>query len=142
MILAYRNWSTINQPPAWARRVASRALARHIAGIEENPVDDVGEHGSLLPPLTNVAAWEQQHEVLRVLDLLPLRQRQVMARTLDGTLDLALGDHARDLASALDALAAELGRADRARFGGGGTRDLRRSRRHRARADHRVRDQP
>lgn len=28
--------------------------------------------------------WEQRHEVLRVLDLLPLRQRQVMAWTLDG----------------------------------------------------------
>ncbi|MGQ0774516.1 MAG: RNA polymerase sigma factor [Pseudonocardiales bacterium] len=84
MIKAYRNWSTISQPAAWARRVASRELARHIARIEEDPVDDVGERSALLPPLTDVAAWEQQHEVLRVLERLPPRQRQVMAWTLDG----------------------------------------------------------
>ncbi|MGH3940626.1 MAG: RNA polymerase sigma factor [Pseudonocardiaceae bacterium] len=84
MIEAYRNWSTINQPAAWARRVASRALARHIARTAEDPADDVGEYGPLLPELTNVAAWEQRHEVLRVLERFPLRQRQVMAWTLDG----------------------------------------------------------
>lgn len=84
MIKAYQNWSTINQPAAWARRVASRALASHIARIEEDPVDDVGEHSALLPSLTNVAEWEQRHEVLQRLDLLPFRQRQVMAWTLDG----------------------------------------------------------
>jgi RNA polymerase sigma factor (sigma-70 family) len=80
----YRHWSTIREPKAWARRVASRALARHIASVEEDPVEEIPEHSSLLPPLTNVTAWEQQHEVLRVLDLLPPRQRQVMAWRLEG----------------------------------------------------------
>lgn len=81
---AYRHWSTIREPEAWARRVASRALARHIARVEEDPAEEIPEYGSLLWSLTNVSAWEQQHEVLRLLDLLPLRQRQVMAWTLDG----------------------------------------------------------
>lgn len=81
---AYRYWPTIREPEAWARRVASRALARHIARIEEDPVDELPEHSSLLRSMTNVIAWEQQHEVLRLLDLLPPRQRQVMAWTLEG----------------------------------------------------------
>lgn len=82
---AYRYWSTIREPEAWVRRVASRALARHIARVEpEDPVGEIPEHSSLLRPLTDVTAWEQEHEVLRLLDLLPLRQRQVMAWTLEG----------------------------------------------------------
>ncbi|MGH3995514.1 MAG: RNA polymerase sigma factor, partial [Pseudonocardiaceae bacterium] len=81
---AYRYWSTIREPEAWARRVASRALARHIARVEEDPAGEIPEHSSLLRSLTNVLAWEQQHEVLRLLDLLPPRQRQVMAWTLEG----------------------------------------------------------
>ena len=81
---AYRYWSTIREPEAWARRVASRALARHIARVEENSAGEIPEHSSLLRSLTNVLAWEQQHEVLRLLDLLPPRQRQVMAWTLEG----------------------------------------------------------
>lgn len=82
---AYRYWSTIREPEAWVRRVASRALARHIARVEpEDPAGEIPEHSSLLRSLTNVTAWEQQHEVLRLLDLLPPRQRQVMAWTLEG----------------------------------------------------------
>ena len=84
MIEAYRHWSKIREPEAWARRVASRALARQIASVEEDSVDEIPEHNSLLPSLTNVTAWEQQHEVLRVLNLLPPRQRQVMAWRLEG----------------------------------------------------------
>jgi len=64
--------------------VASRALVRRIASVAEDPVDDPPEHSSLLPTLTNVEAWEQRHEVLRLLDRLPPRQRQVLAWALDG----------------------------------------------------------
>lgn len=82
---AYRYWSTIREPEAWVRRVASRALVRHIARVEpEDPAGEIPERSSLLRSLTNVTAWEQQHEVLRLLDLLPPRQRQVMAWTLEG----------------------------------------------------------
>jgi RNA polymerase sigma-70 factor (ECF subfamily) len=84
MIKAYQRWSEIRQPESWARRVASRALVRRIASIAEEPIDDPPEHSSLLPSLTNVEAWEQQHQVLRLLDPLPPRQRQVMAWALDG----------------------------------------------------------
>lgn len=84
MIKAYQRWSEIHHPESWARRVASRALVRRIASVAEDPIGDSPEHSSLLPSLTNVEMWEQRCEVLRLLDRLPPRQRQVMAWTLDG----------------------------------------------------------
>lgn len=84
MIKAHKHWSTIREPDAWARRVASRELARQIARIKEDPAGEIPEHSSLLLSLTNVAVWEQQHEVLRELSRLSLRQRQVMAWSLEG----------------------------------------------------------
>jgi RNA polymerase sigma factor (sigma-70 family) len=83
MIQAYRYWSTIDHPPAWVRRVSSRMLARRVVATEE-PVDQIGERTALLPASTDVTAWEQRHDVLHALTHLPLRQRQVMAWTLDG----------------------------------------------------------
>jgi RNA polymerase sigma-70 factor (ECF subfamily) len=83
MAEAYKYWSTIRVPEAWARRVASRALVRKTASVED-PVDEIPEPSPLLPPLTNILAWEQRHEVLCLLSLLPPRQRQVMAWSLQG----------------------------------------------------------
>jgi len=84
MALAYQHWHTIQQPKQWARRVASRAFWRRIASIEETLVDQLPDGMPLVPPQTDVAAFEQRHEVLRLLALLPPRQRQVMAWTFDG----------------------------------------------------------
>ena len=77
-------WATIEYPYAWCRRVASRLYARRVARLEE-PVEDAETAGSpLLAPGTGLEAFEQQHSVLRTLDRLPSRQRQVMAWTYDG----------------------------------------------------------
>jgi len=77
-------WSTIDHPHAWCRRVASRLYARRVATLEE-PVEDAEAAGSpLLAPGTDLDAFEQRHSVLRLLDRLPSRQRQVMAWTYDG----------------------------------------------------------
>jgi RNA polymerase sigma factor (sigma-70 family) len=85
MILAYRYWPTIDHPKSWTQRVASRMLARRLASLNENLVDQIPEGGTALLPLpTEAAAWEQQREILRVLQSLPPRQRQVMAWTFDG----------------------------------------------------------
>jgi RNA polymerase sigma factor (sigma-70 family) len=81
MIKAYARWSTIDTPRAWTKRVASRAWARRLAGVDEALVADVPEP---LLAVSDVAIWEQQHDILRVLDRLPPRQRQVLAWTLDG----------------------------------------------------------
>lgn len=91
MIKAYENWSTIRHPEAWARRVASRELVRRIARVPEDPCPDPPEC-PLLPPLTNVEAWEQRHEILRLLDELPPRQRQVLAWTMDGYTPTAIAE--------------------------------------------------
>jgi len=83
MIQAYQHWPTIRHPRAWTRRVASRAYTRRLASIEDL-VPSVASNAPLLAVETDVAAWEQRHDVLRILAFLPPRQRQVMAWTLDG----------------------------------------------------------
>lgn len=82
MIEAHRVWSAIRHPRAWTKRVASRKYARLIAQIEE-PLEPVNL-SLLLPSTLDISEWEERHEVLRLLNLLPPRQRQVMAWTYDG----------------------------------------------------------
>jgi RNA polymerase sigma factor (sigma-70 family) len=84
MIRAYQHWSEINNPSAWSCTVASRKLARHIASIDEYPVARLSAHGSLLPHSLDVETWERRHEILRVLEHLSPRQRQVLAWTMYG----------------------------------------------------------
>jgi RNA polymerase sigma factor (sigma-70 family) len=83
MVQAYQHWTTIHHPRAWTRRVASRMWARRIAQAAEDPVADVPERPSLLA-VPDIAAWEQRHDVLQILNQLPARQRQVLAWSLDG----------------------------------------------------------
>ena len=84
MILAYRDWPKLEHPAAWTRRVASRTWARRLAHNLEDPTLDDQAEGPTLLTVTDTEAWEQRHDVLRVLDQLPPRQRQVLAWTLDG----------------------------------------------------------
>lgn len=86
LTLAFHKWSTIQQPHAWCRTVASRLYARRVADIEEEPVDDPETVGTpLLPAGTDIdASWNNATNVLRLLARLPARQRQVMAWTYDG----------------------------------------------------------
>lgn len=84
MIEAYRQWDRIQHPKAWARRVASRALVRHVSRVEEDPAGTVPEPTALVPAPDALAEWENRHEILRLLALLPPRQRQVLAWSVDG----------------------------------------------------------
>ncbi|MBM2615503.1 sigma-70 family RNA polymerase sigma factor [Actinoplanes sp. LDG1-06] len=81
MIKAYAKWPDITSPKAWTKRVASREWGRRLASVDDEPVTEA--HGSLLT-VPDVVAWEQQFDLVRLLDQLPLRQRQVLAWTLDG----------------------------------------------------------
>lgn len=83
MIEAYRNWPSIQQPRAWTRRVASRLYGRRRYG-HETVTEPAGLGPLLRDAPADIAAWEQRHEVLRLLATLPWRQRQVMAWTYDG----------------------------------------------------------
>jgi RNA polymerase sigma factor (sigma-70 family) len=87
MIKAHRDWATINHPHAWVREVASRAWGQQMARVHEDPVEQVPEHTSLLPPVNDIDTLEQRHDLLRLLATLPPRQRQVMAWHLDGYTD-------------------------------------------------------
>ena len=82
MIEAYRKWPSIQQPRAWTRRVASRQYGHRRFGQEIAIEPEI--FSPLLRAPADIAAWEQRHEVLRLLATLPWRQRQVMAWTFDG----------------------------------------------------------
>jgi RNA polymerase sigma factor (sigma-70 family) len=110
MTAAYRRWSEIDHPKAWARTAASRQLARHIASIEEDPVEPP-EHNSLLPDSIDMRTWEQRHTILAALNHLSPRQRQVMAWTLDG---YAPAEIASDLHISFDTVRANLTQGRRA----------------------------
>jgi RNA polymerase sigma factor (sigma-70 family) len=82
MTEAYRRWTRIRQPRAWAYRVASRTLIRRFATIRE---EFAAEPPEPRPPLLRPDAaenWEQNHDISRILAHLPPRQRQVIAWTL------------------------------------------------------------
>jgi RNA polymerase sigma factor (sigma-70 family) len=88
MAQLYQHWPAVHTPSAWARRVASRRWGRQIAdGHGEHLVDDVTLDQAATPRLLtadNIRAFEQHHDVLRLLDTLPPRQRQILAWTYDG----------------------------------------------------------
>ena len=84
MIRAYDRWASIQRPAAWARIVASRELVRCRASIREEPSEEATECALILRPSTDIAEWEARHDILQVIRLLPPRQRQVIAWTLDG----------------------------------------------------------
>jgi RNA polymerase sigma-70 factor (ECF subfamily) len=78
----YQRWTEIEHHRAWAYRVASRDLVRKFSDARESPVGEVPESSSLLPHPNSMSEWESQYDALRVLRMLPPRQRQIMAWTL------------------------------------------------------------
>ena len=84
MMAAYAHWDTIQHHRAWIRRVASRAWGHRFARVRERPTEHVPENSSLLRDDAAIESIGQRHAVLAALKTLPLRQRQVMAWTIDG----------------------------------------------------------
>jgi RNA polymerase sigma-70 factor (ECF subfamily) len=80
----YRQWDDLDNPRAWIRTVATRAWWRW---IRKNRAVDLSHRLDELLPATSRAEPEEienRHELLTVLNLLPVGQRQVMAWTYDG----------------------------------------------------------
>lgn len=84
MLRAFRRWSAIEHPAAWARTVACRELVRRFASNPEHPSGTVTDGDLLLPSPAELAEWEARHQILKAMAMLPRRQRQVLAWTLDG----------------------------------------------------------
>lgn len=121
MIEAFQSWPSIQHPRAWTRRVASRQYGRQRFGQEVITAPD--NVSPLLRASADISAWEQRHDVLRLLTTLPWRQRQVMAWTFDGyqpqeiadELDITPEAVRASLKLARRALAEELDRAGKTR---------------------------
>jgi RNA polymerase sigma factor (sigma-70 family) len=124
MATAYRRWTSIGHPRAWAYRTAGRALIRRLVDADrETPVDQPPEPNPLLrtPNLTNLEAWEQHQDIITELATLPPRQRQIMAWTAFGhtpteiAKELALkpGTVRQNLALARKALSARRSKKER-----------------------------
>ena len=81
---AYPVWSRIRVPRAWLRTVAVRAYWR--SAVPETPTDALPDQPDPASGqgLTPVELGEQERLVLRALAELPVKQRQVMAWTIDG----------------------------------------------------------
>jgi len=86
-----QRWLQINDPPRWARTTASRALARHIARVDNPDPEQFATRPGLVPAWVDGHAWHDHHDILTMLEVLSPRQRQVMAWTLGGysTADIA-----------------------------------------------------
>ncbi|MFD9489140.1 sigma-70 family RNA polymerase sigma factor [Streptomyces sp. NPDC059991] len=111
MVKAYRRWNDLDRPRAWAYRVASRALVRWVASVEEDPVGQVPEPNALLVRPDAIAEWEGRYDLLPVLRSLPFRQRQVLAWTLAG---YKPGDIAAEIGLPSETVRANLAKARRA----------------------------
>lgn len=120
MIKAHEHWETIMDPRAWVRRTASRLWGRRMGSIREVLSDAVPERSALLRDDIGFEAVMERHDVLRRLQALPLRQRQVLAWTMDGfaapeiaeELGISPAAVRASLHKARRAMAAQLGRKD------------------------------
>ncbi|MFJ1997026.1 RNA polymerase sigma factor [Streptomyces asiaticus] len=84
MVKAYANWDGIRNPQSWVRVSASRELVKHGSQGEGLGGDDLSNLAELLPTRDESSEWEERHRALELLSQLPLRQRQVLAWSLDG----------------------------------------------------------
>ena len=81
---AYPVWARIRVPRAWLRTVAVRAYWR--SAVPETPTDAPPEQPdpASAPGVSPGELGEEERLVLRALAGLPVKQRQVMAWTIDG----------------------------------------------------------
>jgi len=83
MIKLFARWAIVETPSAWVNVVASRELIRR--RVEDRASVLVGEVvESTVIREGAETRWYEQHEVLRMLRLLPARQCQVLSWTFDG----------------------------------------------------------
>ncbi|MFI5959779.1 RNA polymerase sigma factor [Cryptosporangium sp. NPDC051539] len=82
MVAAHRNWDRLDNPAAWIRTVAFRARLRKLQSREQPTAEP--ERAAVIRPDADLDAWEISQDILQALRRLPVRQRQVLAWSLDG----------------------------------------------------------
>ena len=85
---ALPRWSGLNQPKAWLYTVArNEALARCAAMRRELPAEVLPDRADETSAALTAELREEEREVLRLLESLPPKQREVMRWTLAGLAD-------------------------------------------------------
>jgi RNA polymerase sigma factor (sigma-70 family) len=83
MILAWRQWDTLQDPAAWVRAVAIRTYWKLARARQKTALMDEFAPEAIVDADLTVFTEEQQH-VLRVLRNLPPQQRTIVALSYDG----------------------------------------------------------
>lgn len=109
MAKLFQHWHTVEHPRGWVFRVAGRAFVR--LRVEDREVPTAPLPPSPLVRDGDTAGWELNHDLVRALDRLSSRQRQVMAWHLAG---YTPAETAEVLALSDDAVRQHLLRARRA----------------------------
>jgi RNA polymerase sigma factor (sigma-70 family) len=90
---AYRQWDTIRNPLSWLFTVARREFLA--AQVPETPTDAflASAHAPTTPSAIDLS--DQAREVLATLETLPVKQRQVMALSVDEFTPAEIARHLR-----------------------------------------------
>ena len=85
MMYAYRRWASVRSPRAWVRKVAIRIAVRNAQRVRESTARAMDlihpQRYDLSGPMAEV---DERLRLLDLLKVLPPRQREVIAWSLDG----------------------------------------------------------
>jgi RNA polymerase sigma factor (sigma-70 family) len=83
---AYQHWEDVRWPPAYLRKIAQREYAQHCRDRHrESPMPQVPELADRLDPeVAKVEFQDEEARIMRMIQRLPLQQRQALAWTMDG----------------------------------------------------------
>lgn len=97
---AFAQWGTIDHPAAWLRQTALNEFRMHCRGsAREISVDSVPERR--ISAFMAVESHAETRETLRLLETLPLKQREVMALHYDGFSDAEIAGEIGDTPEAV-----------------------------------------
>ncbi|RBJ11579.1 hypothetical protein DRA43_00595 [Micromonospora provocatoris] len=87
----FRRWDRIEHPWTWAKVTASKEYATRLAKGSPVPVEDIADR---VPPTPCGSGFaETKHDILTAMQKLPMRQRQVLAWSLDGHTPAEIAEH-------------------------------------------------
>jgi RNA polymerase sigma factor (sigma-70 family) len=84
LVKVLKNWTTVQHPRAWSRTTAAREYINRRFSAEESFEDVPATGKPLIAMGTDIDELVERHHILRLIEQLPPKQRQVMAIAFDG----------------------------------------------------------